>query len=186
MSDRPTPPRRVVVGTGANGKSRVIADGPNPHQHWRGSGTSTYFNEIWTFDACPVDLTDQRDGGERPMSHSPPARGAHYRLIQSGGEDAAPEDRAAADQKFAEMNRTGLSERLQSDRHWNMHRTRTVDYGVVTSGQRLHILPEGEFVMNKGDIVIQLGHTHSWSTVAGRPNDMVFIMIGGDRYPSEA
>ena len=185
MTDAPTPPRRVVVGNGGDGRSKVIFDSRNPHQHWRGSGTSTYFNEIWTFDHCPIDLADQSDGGDRPMSHSPPAEGAHFRLIQSGGEDENPADQEEADDKFAEMNRTGLSERLQSDRHWNMHRTRTVDYGVVTAGQRLHILPDGEFVMDKGDIVIQLGHYHSWSTVENKPNDMLFVMIGGDRYPSE-
>ncbi len=182
MPDRPIPPRRVVVGNDKAGKSKVIFDSRNPHQHWRGSGTSTYFNEIWTFDNCPIDLSEQRDGGDRLMSHSPPGNGAHYRLIQSGGEDENPEDQQEADRHFAEMNRTGLSERIKSDRHWNMHRTRTVDYGVVTQGQRLHILPDDEIVMNAGDVIIQLGHYHSWGTVDGKPNDMLFIMIGGDRY----
>jgi hypothetical protein len=181
MADRPVAPRRVVIGTGADGKSRVISDSANPHQHARGGGSATFFNEIWTFDDCPVDLSDQRDGGDRPMSHSPPANGAHYRLIQSGIEDASKIDRSSSDQSFSEMNRTGLSEKIKSDRHWNMHRTRTVDYGVVTRGERVHILPEDEFVMHTGDIIVQLGHVHSWKASHG-PNDMLFVMIGGDRY----
>ena len=33
----------------------------------------------------------------------------------------------------------------------------------------------------KGDIIVQLGHVHSWKAAKGE-NDMLFIMIGGDRY----
>jgi hypothetical protein len=32
------PPRRVVVGNGADGKSKVIFDSRNPHQHALGVG----------------------------------------------------------------------------------------------------------------------------------------------------
>lgn len=181
MANAPTPPRRVVVGTGPDGRSRVVSDSANPHQHSRGGGSTVFFNEIWTFDECPVDLDDRRDGGDRPMSHSPPANGAHYRLIQSGKEDPSKIDPSASERQFAAMNVTGLSEKIRSDRHWNMHRTRTVDYGVVTRGERTHVLPDGDFVMHTGDIIVQLGHVHSWDSSKG-PNDMLFVMIGGDRY----
>jgi hypothetical protein len=59
-----------------------------------------------------------------------------------------------------------------------MHRTRTVDYGMCTYGERIHILQESEFVMRKGDIVIQLAHFHSWDATGD--NVMMFDMIGGE------
>lgn len=181
MANNPVPPRRVVVGNGADGKSKVIADSLNPHQHGRGGGSTIFFNEIWTFEDCPIDLTHHHDGGDRAMSHSPPANGAHFRLIQSYKEDASIIERSSADDHFETMNVTGLSEKMDSDRHWNMHRTRTVDYGVVTEGERVHVLPDDDFVMHTGDVIVQLGHWHSWDSTRGA-NNMLFVMIGGDEY----
>ena len=181
MSSKPRPPRRIVTGQGSDGKSRVVFDSANPHRHERGGGSTIIFNEIWTFDHCPVDLTNHADGGDRPMAHSPPPEGAHFRVIQSAQEDVQIINKEEADKRFAAMNVTGLSEKMDSERHWNMHRTRTVDYGVVTAGERYHVLPDGEFPMNRGDIIVQLGHFHSWDTTR-KASDMLFVMIGGDNY----
>ena len=49
----------------------------------------------------------------------------------------------------------------------------------MTKGKRTHVLPEDELVMYEGDIIVQLGHFHSWDNSHG-PNEMLFIMIGGD------
>ena len=181
MANKPTAPRRVIVGNGVDGKSKVISDSRNPHQHERGGGSTIFFNEIWTFDDCPINLKDHHDGGDRAMSHSPPANGAHFRVIQSYKEDTSIIEKSSADDQFASMNVTGLSEKMDSDRHWNMHRTRTVDYGVVTEGERVHVLPDDDFIMHTGDVIVQLGHWHSWDSTRGA-NNMLFVMIGGDEY----
>ena len=83
MSLSPKPPRRVVVGTNKNGKSTIISDTDNPHQFNRGGGSTIYFNEIWTFDNCPINSKNMNDGADRPLSHSPPQYGAHFRVIES-------------------------------------------------------------------------------------------------------
>jgi hypothetical protein len=178
--DRITRPvRRVVTGTRADGKSAVLYDSGNPHRFRRGGGSTILFNEIWTFDTSPAPLTATADAADRPMSHSPPAEGAHFRVIQSAKENDAAVDQSEADRQFAAMNSGGLSERLPGARHWNMHRTRTVDYGIVTYGERIHVLPESEFIMHKSDVVVQLGHFHSWDSTRG-DNIMIFDMIGGE------
>ncbi len=183
-SDRITRPvRRVVTGTRADGRSAVLYDSDNPYRFARGHGSTSVFNEIWAFDTSPAPLGGAKDGGDRPLSHSPPAEGAHFRVIQSTHEDNTKVDQAAIDKQFASMNTGGLSERLASARHWNMHRTRTVDYGIAVYGERTHILPESEFVMRKGDVVVQLGHYHSWNNLRG-DNIMMFDMIGG-QYPHD-
>lgn len=176
--DRPV--RRVVTGTRTDGKSAVLYDSGNPYRYGRGAGSTSQFNEIWTFDHSPAPLAGEVDGADRPLSHSPPAEGAHFRVIQTTAEDVSSIDQEQADQQFAVMNEGGLSERMAgSTRHWNMHRTRTVDYGIVTWGERIHVLPESDFVMRKGDIVIQLAHWHSWDNHE-KPSIMMFDMIGGE------
>ncbi|MDG2187496.1 MAG: hypothetical protein P8K09_04475 [Hyphomicrobiales bacterium] len=179
MVSSPKPPRRIVIGNNENGKSVVLSDMENPYQYNRGGGSTIYFNEIWTFDDCPIDLSNSKDGANRPLSHSPPLNGAHFRVIESRKEDNKKIDQQAADKFFESMNRTGLSEKMKSDKHWNMHRTSTVDYGVVTKGSRVHILPEDELTMREGDVIVQLGHFHSWDNSHGT-NEMLFVMIGGD------
>ena len=54
---------------------------------------------------------------------------------------------------------------------------------IVTYGERIHVLPESEFVMRKGDVVVQLAHFHSWDSTRG-DNIMIFDMIGGE-YPHD-
>ena len=62
-----------------------------------------------------------------------------------------------------------------------MHRTRTVDYGIVLWGERVQVLPESEFTMRKGDVIVQLAHWHSWDN-SKSASAMMFDMIGGE-YP---
>ncbi|MEP4378285.1 MAG: hypothetical protein ABJ215_02990 [Alphaproteobacteria bacterium] len=174
------PVRRVVTGTRKDGKSAVLHDSANPYRYSRGAGAASQFNEIWTFDASPAPLAGEKDGADRPLSHSPPAEGAHFRVIQTTAEDPSKVNQEEADAQFQQMNDGGLSERMAgSDRHWNMHRTRTVDYGFVTWGERIHVLPESDFVMRKSDVVVQLAHWHSWDNL-DRPSIMMFDMIGGE------
>jgi len=172
------PVRRVVTGTRADGKSAVLYDSDNPYRYARGGGSGSIFSEIWTFDNSPVPLAGSKDGADRPLSHSPPEEGAHFRVIQSTKKNEVKVDQADADKQFDAMNSGGLSERLPGARHWNMHRTRTVDYGICTYGERIHILPGSDIFMKKGDIVIQLAHFHSWDATGD--NIMMFDMIGGE------
>ena len=115
MVSSPKPPRRIVIGNNENGKSVVLSDTENPYQYNRGGGSTIYFNEIWTFDDCPIDLSNSKDGANRPLSHSPPLNGAHFRVIESRKEDNKKIDQQAADKFFESMNRTGLSEKMKSD-----------------------------------------------------------------------
>ena len=59
-----------------------------------------------------------------------------------------------------------------------MHKTETVDYGIVLEGERVLLLDDGRYVMNPGDVVVQLGNWHGWTN----PNEgslMAFVMMGG-------
>ena len=48
-----------------------------------------------------------------------------------------------------------------------MHRTETVDYGIVLEGEFTLIMDEGETVIRAGDIVIQRGTNHGWANRSG-------------------
>src|SRR3970282_206197 len=45
-----------------------------------------------------------------------------------------------------------------------MHKTESVDYGIMLTGERKIILDDAELTMQPGDIVIQVGAWHQWNS----------------------
>jgi quercetin dioxygenase-like cupin family protein len=58
-----------------------------------------------------------------------------------------------------------------------MHKSKTVDYGIVMEGERVLQLDDGERLMKPGDVVVQIGNWHRW-TNSTAPSLMAFIMMG--------
>ena len=50
-----------------------------------------------------------------------------------------------------------------ASRHPGMHRTQSVDYGIVLEGEIWRVLDDGETPMRQGDVFIQRGTNHAWS-----------------------
>jgi quercetin dioxygenase-like cupin family protein len=63
--------------------------------------------------------------------------------------------------------------------HSLMHRTESVDYGIVVSGEMTLILDKGETLLREGDVVIQRGTNHAWANRSGTPCRMLFILVDG-------
>src|SRR5665213_3538584 len=72
----------------------------------------------------------------------------------------------------------------ENAKHPWMHRTKSVDYGIVLSGEIYLVLDDQELLMRAGDVCIQRGTNHAWSNRAETNCVMAFILIDGD--PSQA
>src|SRR3954470_22940706 len=86
MSTAPTPPRRIVTGHDASGRSVVLSDGPNPKTLDIGTAA---FHEVWITDAMPVPITaEEPETTDRPVRVPPPANGVmvRYTEMAPGGE----------------------------------------------------------------------------------------------------
>ena len=70
--------------------------------------------------------------------------------------------------------------------HPLMHRTETVDYGIVISGEMTLVLDKGERLLRAGDVVIQRGTNHAWANRSGKPCRMLFVLVDGRYEPSVA
>ncbi len=57
------------------------------------------------------------------------------------------------------------------------HRTDSVDYAIVISGEIWMELDEGEVHLNRGDVVIQRGTIHNWVNRGTEPCIMAFVLI---------
>lgn len=171
--------RRVVTGLDAQGRSCLIADGGTPNIFRRPSGS--WFYEVWTIDDMPAKLLGNVDRGcaGRTVMHSPPAGGTNWR-ISYGPADAQPVHvTTATDARAKIMDTGGGTERKPNDPS-GMHRTPSVDYAICLQGDRKLVLPDSEVVLQKGDVVIQLGNWHTWAKASDVDNMMSYVMIGGE------
>ena len=176
------PFRRIVTGHDAAGNAVIQSDAPPERVKVIGGDGPTFF-EVWNTRETPA-LIDRR-GGEPPESQltlAPPAGGTRIRVL-----DIPPETEemqrigaATAREHFAEIGAADASTHGSGPaRHPYMHRTQTVDYGIVLEGEITLIVEEGETVVRKGDIVIQRGTNHGWANRSGTNCRIAFILIDG-------
>jgi uncharacterized cupin superfamily protein len=60
-----------------------------------------------------------------------------------------------------------------------MHRTQTVDYGVVLEGEIVLVLDDSETTLRAGDVAIQRGTDHKWENRSDAMTRVAFILIDG-------
>lgn len=178
-----SPVRRVVTGHDAQGRSVFQEDGAVPRVQRIGGPTGPLFFEVWNTGAAPAPI--DRASGEPPeagIQLSPPKNGTRIRVLEVPPEDASfgaltPEQAKA---HFAEVGAADASSHTGTgSRHAFMHRTETIDYGIMLEGELTLILDVGETIVRAGDIIIQRGTNHGWANRSGKPCRIAFILIDG-------
>ena len=176
--------RRIVTGHDAQGRAFIIEDAPPPRVVRVGGETGPMFFEVWNTRETPARI--DRDSGEPPetgVQLAPPKNGTRIRVL-----DIPPErDNFAGitpDQARAHFAEVGAAEassfaRGEGARHAFMHRTETIDYGIVLEGEVVLVMDEGETTVRAGDIVIQRGTNHGWANRSDRNCRIAFILIDG-------
>ena len=60
-----------------------------------------------------------------------------------------------------------------------MHRTESIDYALILSGEITMLLDDEEVLLKTGDVVVQCGTNHAWSNRSNAPCLVAFILIDG-------
>jgi len=110
------------------------------------------FHEIWITAATPTPIVAaEPEPTDRPVRTPPPANGVMVRFTEMAPGAESP-----------------------------MHRTETVDVGVVIEGETWLLLDDGsETLVEVGDAVVQRGTNHAWANRSDRPVRMLFVLIDG-------
>ena len=181
MAEGIKPIRRVVTGDDEQGRSYVLYDSAAPNVNPGAIRPGTCMTDVWVYDRSPVPLSRDRDDGRLPFSFEPPHDGGHLRIVQS---DPRPADYDPTNDKFLvpehppKKTEGGTWERGGQNLYTTrIHKSETVDYGILLSGERILITDDGQRVLKPGDVVVQIGSWHAW----GNPNasQMAFVMMGG-------
>jgi naringenin degradation protein FdeH len=171
--------RRVVTGHDARGKSIFVMDGEVPHVFSRGTG-STVVAELWATRGSPADNRGNEDAVSPTFRLPPPPQGSVFRIIEYPPDAqrlaALARDRAAPD------DGSGRHQALDrgSPRHPGFHKTNSVDYAIVLSGEIYALMDEGEVLLKAGDVLIQRGTNHAWSNRSDRPACLAFVLIDAE------
>jgi len=145
----PTVPRRVVTGHDARGRSVFASDGQVPVVRTAPDGA--YFYEIWGTPAAPAPVgAAEPDPTEDSLTVPPAPAGTKIRINEFPPGVVSP-----------------------------VHRTQSVDYGIVLSGEVVLVLDESETTLRAGDVVVQRGTSHRWENRSGATARVAFILVDG-------
>src|SRR4030081_2831989 len=113
--------------------------------------------EIWSTDKMPVDNSEEAEAAQKKGFV------VRHNFVGSGqGTVVRITEFAPGAPKF-------------------MHRTETVDYAILLSGECDLELDEGKTVhLKQGDIVVQRGTMHAWVNNGSQPCTFAFILIDAD------
>jgi mannose-6-phosphate isomerase-like protein (cupin superfamily) len=144
--------RRIVTGHNASGKAVIKTDEQIAAVPRIGAGISGA--EIWSTDQMPIDNSAAADAAQRAgfVKHT------NY-VGDGGGTTFRINEWAPGNARFT-------------------HRTETLDYAIVLSGEIDCELENGEAVhLKSGDIMIQRGTIHTWVNKGSVPAVTAFILI---------
>ena len=139
------------IVTGHDADGRSVVLSDGPNPKLLDIGTAA-FHEVWIIDATPAPIAaNEPEPTDRPVRTPPPANGVMVRFTEMAPGAESP-----------------------------MHRTETVDVGVVLEGETWLLLDDGsETRVGVGDAVVQRGTNHAWANRADVPVKMLFVLIDG-------
>lgn len=63
------------------------------------------------------------------------------------------------------------------------HRTASIDYTCVISGELYAVVEDDERLMRPGDVIIQRGTVHSWENRSDEPARIVVVLVDAEPLP---
>lgn len=171
--------RRIITGHNEQGKSIIIEDQCTPHTKSSPHRPGVVINNLWKTDAAPVKLSSTKDAATSDMALEPLPRGNNFRIVEFPPEASYINDinQEHAKAAFDEMGASHALSENGSNVHPFMHKTTTLDYAIVLSGEIFLMLDEGEALMKAGDICIQRATNHVWSNRSNENCQVAFVLI---------
>jgi quercetin dioxygenase-like cupin family protein len=139
------------IVTGHDASGRSVILSDTPSPKTTDIGTAA-FHEIWVTEGMPVRIpADESEPTARPIRVPPPANGVMIRYTEMAPGAQSP-----------------------------MHRTETLDVGIVLDGETWLLLDDGsETRVGPGDAVVQRATNHAWANRSDQPVRMVFVLVDG-------
>lgn len=182
------PIHRVVTGHDQDGRAMVISEDGLPSVHRLAAIPGTVFHEVWSTEGAPAIVGNTPDPTLGALMLPPPKHGTRMRFVDipPDTEDFLKNGAARMKDAFSAIGDEAASTVNASSPHPLMHRTESIDYGILIHGEIVLILDKGEVVLKPGSVVIQRGTNHAWANRTKETARMLFILIDGAYEPALA
>ena len=143
------PIRRVITGHDGRNVAKVIIEGSASNTKTPRDGVASTL--MWSSDRMPVDIgtgENVEDMGARILGTAPPEHGSRFIVME-----------------FA----AGITS--------EMHRTETIDYIVMLSGEIDMDMDDSTVKLRAGDIMVQRGTNHAWVNRSNAPARLAIVLL---------
>jgi mannose-6-phosphate isomerase-like protein (cupin superfamily) len=165
--------RRVVTGLDANDKSVVMFDSRMPLQSGPYGLNAT---NLWVTNSYPLGFSFKDDTSATPVGISPLDNGTKFRVVEFPPLDTASEAKMAPGFLMKAVGPVAPARGLAVT-HPLMHRTRSVDYAVVLSGEIDMMLDDTVVHLKPGDTVVQQATNHAWVNHGTEMCRILFVLM---------
>lgn len=147
--DTGSPVRRFVTGHDGGKVSKVVKEGSPTYELRPFEGALSRL--VWSTNAMPVENKageEIEDMGAGPLGLATPRNGTRFTVVE-----------------FAPGN------------HVHMHRTNSLDYVAVLSGEIDMDMDKSTVKLKAGDVIVQRGTNHAWANRSNAPARLAVVMI---------
>jgi len=182
------PIHRVVTGHDTDGQAIITSSGALPTVVEIAAIPGTVFHEVWCTRGSPALVDNGADPSVGPLMLPPPQQGTRIRFVDIPPDtaDYLAHGGERMQEAFAQIGDVKASTVKADSPHPLMHRTESVDYGIVIDGEMTLVLDDSEVLLKAGSVVVQRGTNHAWANRSGRPCRMLFVLVDGAYEPAIA
>ncbi len=164
---------RVVTGLDADNRSTTEFDSVLP---LRSGASGLPSANLWISDTAPAGFSFAEDNAQRKIGLTPPDNGTKFLEVEFPPLNAAAV--AKMDPNFM-MKVVGDKAPARGVPVSNplMHRTRTLDYAIIMSGEIDMMLDDKTVHLKAGDVVIQQATNHAWLNHGTEPCRIIFVLM---------
>jgi len=172
QQQNPPEVRRVVTQLDSSGKAVAMFDGKVQLTSFRSPNPAS---EMWVTEQSPPDFSWTADRGKTKVGLVPPRNGTIFRIVDFV--PATPKIESMDINTMMKVVGDHAPQKGLPPRHPMMHRTRSVDYAIILSGEIDMLLDDSEVRLKAGDVVVQQATNHAWVNRSGKPCRVAFILM---------
>lgn len=171
--------KRIITKNDDKGKSYIFSDVitnievPLPDMDDR----FKFFN-LWATDIMPVNFNDDDPVMGKYISTTPAKNGSTFRIVNYPPESLLLDNisKMSREELIAFENKIGVKINF-SGKHPLMHATKSIDFGIVLTGEIYLVLDKQEVLLKPTDTVIQRGTSHAWSNRSDKDCLMAYVLL---------
>jgi mannose-6-phosphate isomerase-like protein (cupin superfamily) len=169
--------RRVVTGLDSDNKAVTLFDSTLTLNAGKSGNPAA---NLWITDSAPAGFSFKDDSATKTIGLTPPDNGTVIRVVEFPPLDPDAETKMAPNFMMKVVGDRAPARGLPV-KHPLMHRTRTVDYAIIMSGEIDMMLDDKVVHVKAGDVVVQQATNHAWLNHGKEPCRVIFVLMDSEQ-----